>query len=397
MKVLISDAYSPTNVGDGELVRLSIDSVRSRYGVNPTVLCTDKLGFESDRVFAESEFVFKPLSRVRWRTLNTRLKLSMLLKDTAGMILGLVGGSLPGSFETKRSRVRAAARMMGLPWLLHVSEADAVVGVGGGYLGDKYLRESIMTLALFRIAASIGTTVETMPLSVSSANRTALRLALKIFGRNIHWRSREATTQKILVSMGLRTDCVPDLAWLNASRDYPATKTTALVVAPLGSDFYGAQGAKPPKIWSYVRKHIEELSSGESISLIAMHYWDERLQDGRDDQECERVAELIREVNPYVQVNILNVRTYDEVLKHMAGSRLAVCERLHAALAGLAVGTQTKVIGYEPKHRGVLELAGLQNLADETVEFVLDSVSREYIAERGEDQASQTRKSVMGA
>lgn len=397
MKVLVSDAYSPTNVGDGELVRLSIDSVRSRYGVSPTVLCTDKLGFESDKVFAESDFVFKPLSRVRWRTLSRRHKFSMLLKDSAGMLFGLIGGALPGSSETKCSRVYGAARLLKLPWLLQVSQADAVVGVGGGYLGDKYLRESIMTLALFRIAASLGATVETMPLSVSSASRPALRLALKVFGRNVHWRSRENTTHRILTSMGLRTDCVPDLAWLNAANDFSTVKRTALVLAPLGSDFYGAQGDSVPKIWPYIQAHIEQMAPGESICLIAMHYWDDRLQDGRDDQECERVAELIRNVNPFVNVDLVGVRTYDEVLKQMAGARLAVCERLHAALAGLAVGTQTKVIGYEPKHRGVLELAGLQNLADETLEFVLDSVSPKHIAECGADQARQTRKSVMGA
>jgi polysaccharide pyruvyl transferase WcaK-like protein len=105
---------------------------------------------------------------------------------------------------------------------------------------------------------------------------------------------------------------------------------------------------------------------------------------------------MIRKLNPSLEVTVLKVRSYEEVLEHMASAKLAVCERLHAALAGLAVGTQTKVIGYEPKHRGVLEMAGLEMLTDESIAFVVDRVSQEHIVAKGTEQAFLTRKAVLG-
>lgn len=396
MRVVISDAYSPTNVGDGELVRLSIESVRTRYGSHPVVLCTDKQGFESDQAFAGSEFVFKPLSRVRWRGLNAMRRASMVVGDAVGMALALLVAIAPGPTHARRRVISLIGQVCRLPWLLKVGQAEVLVAVGGGYVGDKYLRESLMTLSLFRVAASVGAAVETMPLSISSANNRILRFALRRFGRNVQWRSREQTTHEILSNQELQTECVPDLAWLNAHEKYDATQTTALVIAPLGSDFYGALEEQQPKVWPHIKTHIEGLNAGAQVSLIAMHYWDERLKDGRDDQECERVAALIKEANPALEVAVLRLKSYEEVLGHMASAELAVCERLHAALAGLAVGTQTKVIGYEPKHRGVLEMAGLAVLTDESVAHIQERVSKEYIVTKGSEQASLTRKAVLG-
>lgn len=397
MRVIISDAYSPTNIGDGELVRLSIDSVRSRFSVEPVVLCTDRAGFESDPTFSESTFEFKPMSRVRWRGLGRSARLSMLCRDAIGILLGLFVAILPTSSTKRRQMLIHAASILRLPWLEEVAHADVIVGVGGGYIGDKYLRESIITLALFRVAASIDASVETMPISISSAHGRVFQFILKRFGRKVAWRSRENTTQNILKSLGLHTETVPDLAWLNATGSFGSEKKYALVLAPLGSDFYSDVANGEPKIWPHVEEHIRELHPGDIITLIAMHYWDERLQDGRDDSECHRLAKLILALNPVVTVEVLSLRTYSEVLTTMAKARFAVCERLHAALAGLAVGTPTKVVGYEPKHRGVLEMADLHILADESVAFVSGSISAELIVAQGAGQAAITKLSVMGS
>lgn len=397
MRVVISDAYSPTNIGDGELVRLSIGAVRSRFAVPPVVLCTDRHGFESDPIFEGYRFVFKPMSRVRWRGLGNGGKLSMLGRDALGMVFGLFMSilALPPAWRAQ-SLVRFAG-ILHVPWLDEVAHADVVVGVGGGYIGDKYLRESIMTLALFRVAMSAGAQVETMPISISSAKGRLFRRVLKTFGRNVAWRSREETTHNILTSLGLNSERVPDLAWLNATESFAGEEKYALVLAPLGSDFYSDSSSGEPKIWPHVKQHIGELGPGDRVSLIAMHYWDERLQDGRDDSECHRVSKLISALNPAVTVEVLSIRTYSEVLTTMAKARFAVCERLHAALAGLAVGTPTKVVGYEPKHRGVLKMADLHVLADESVSFVRERITPELIVAQGAGQAAIIKQSVMGA
>lgn len=397
MKVVISDAYSPTNIGDGELVRLTINSVRSRYSNEPVVLCTDRLGFEADPTFRGSKFIYKPLSRVLWRDLGGMRKLSLLCRDASGILAGLIVSQLPIPTGSKSRILERVGQLLQVRWLEEVATADVVVGVGGGYIGDKYLRESLMTLAVFRVGVSAGAQVETMPLSISSANRPILKQALKFFGRSVAWRSRERTTHGILDSLGLTTECVPDLAWLNAFNNIDVRPTRALVLAPLGSDFYTRGATTEPKIWPYIRDVVQQLVPGDQVSLVAMHYWDERLQDGRDDRECERVAELIRHENPKLMVEVLELRTYEEVLSVMATSRLAVCERLHAALAALAVGTPTKVVGYEPKHRGVLELAELHVLVDESVPYVRERVSGDHIATAGSGQAALTHTAVMGS
>lgn len=397
MKVVISDAYSPTNIGDGELVRLTIDSVRSRYTPEPIVMCTDRAGFEADSTFTGSKFIYKPLSRALWRELSGANKLSLLARDTLGIVIALVVVQLPVPSFMKPALLSRVAKLLHIAWLEEVVRADVLVGVGGGYIGDKYLRESLMTLALFRVAVGTGAKVETMPLSISSANRRLLKAALKIFGRSVAWRSREKTTQKILESLGLDSHCVPDLAWLNALRAVEPSTTSSLVIAPLGSAFYDGGTSKEPKVWPFVGPVIRQMPAGETVRLIAMHYWDERLEDGRDDRECHRLAELIRRENSSLRVEVLELKSYEEVLSVMTASRLAVCERLHAALAALAVGTPTKVVGYEPKHRGVLELAELHVLIDESVPYVREKISEELISTCGTGQAKLTHDAVMGS
>jgi polysaccharide pyruvyl transferase WcaK-like protein len=261
MRVVISDAYSPTNVGDGELVRLSIHSVRSRYGVQPTVLCTDKIGFESDSAFEGSEFVFKPLSRVRWRSLDLVQRISMLLKDTLGVALALLAGTLPVPNHLRRRILLFIGGALQIPWLISVGKADVLVAVGGGYIGDKYLRESLISLALYRMAVSVGSQVETMPVSISSAEKPALKWpcadSAKVFAAR-----PGIDDSHILTQLDLQSECVPDLAWLNATRNYASSETTSLIVAPLGSDFYGAQDAKEPKVWTHIRPMLRNLKPG---------------------------------------------------------------------------------------------------------------------------------------
>ncbi len=395
MKVLVSDAYSPTNVGDGELVRLTIETVRGRFGVEPVVLCTDKQGFEQDESFAGTLFAFKPLSRVRWRNSSGRERFSMLAKDTAGLGLALLASFIPLRKAWRRSFLNRLGLILRSDWLIQLASSDGVVGVGGGYLGDSYHRESLVTLTLYKCATSLGARVETMPLSISSARSRTLRFALRVFGRKVRWRSREDTTHGILSALDLNSERVPDLAWLNALRDHSSVRReTAITIAPVGSDFYGAKVTEP-KVWQHIRDNISRLPAGSRVDLIAMHYWDDRLEDGRDDHECERVAALIRGENSELEVKVLELRSYEEVIKQMAGSKFAVCERLHAALAGLATGTQTKVIGYEPKHRGVLELAGLDSLVVDSIDTILESVPSEYILSQGNIQAMRTKTSVM--
>lgn len=367
MTALVTDAYSPSNLGDGELVRLTIAFAKNTYKQAPIVLATDPNGFAPMGALFVSP---KPLSRQKWRNLSGVRRYVWLLQEVLAIAAALALGSGSRGSLSRRALGRRIGHLLNTEWLVHFSNAEHVIGVGGGYLGDKYLRETVLTLIQYRLAISFGATVETMPLSVSSAHRRRLRIAFRNGGRGVVWRSREATTHATLSSFGLSSRLVPDLAWLNVLEPVSSNSRAGLTVAPLGSAFYSHSSGALPNSWALVQRWLDSAAIGTKVNLVAMHAWDERLQDGRDDLACRLLFAEISRAYPHIQVQIFQAQNYREVRELFASSEYAICERLHAAIAALTVGTPTAVIGYEPKHAGVLEFAGL---LDQAVEADSDS------------------------
>jgi polysaccharide pyruvyl transferase WcaK-like protein len=362
MTVVITDAYSLSNLGDAGLVEETIRTCVTVYGDDCTVFATDPAGFRASAVGGGSvRFVFKPFSRLVWKSKGPAKKSAWLAGEGIALVLALIVVSIPGLRERRVRRVATLARLTRRRWLRHVAEASAVVGVGGGYLGDRYLRESIVTLSIFRIATSLDIETRTMPLSISSADSPALRSMLRVAGRNVAWASRDQNTVNILASVGLASTRVPDLAWAYASRveGWPERRS-GIAVAPVGSDFYDA--ASQGKLLKAVLDEHARGEPTEAISLIAMHREHRALGDGGDDLRCVQLAGELRTAIPGVTVQVLHVLTYNEVVEVFARVRYLIAERLHAALAGAVSGTQMYVIAYEPKHRGVMEIAGLTEL-----------------------------------
>lgn len=356
MRIVLTDAYSTSNVGDGELVRLTASAVLARYGDRPVVLATDPASFASEIDDVGAAYITKPLSRRSWRNRRGLARALWLARESAAIAAAAWIPFLPRRFRTRASA--SFNRLLRAPWFDAITNADLVVAVGGGYLGDKYLRESLVSLVCLRYALSLGSEVQTMPLSVSSADSALIRTALR-FTRGVRYRSREAHTHQILRSLGLNSELVPDLAWLNAG-EYAGSEgpREGIAIAPVGSVFYSVD-APVPKAWPIVEPLIEALPVAATVRLIAMHRWEDALGDGKDDIACTRFAEMIAEARPDLKVECIVPRTYGEVRRAMARSDLAICERLHAALAATTTGTPLFVIGYEPKHEGVMSLAGL--------------------------------------
>ncbi|WP_457101797.1 polysaccharide pyruvyl transferase family protein [Microbacterium sp. P5_E9] len=390
MRVVVSDAYSTSNVGDGELVRLTVGSVAKRFSVSPVVLATDPDSF-GELKGQPVEYIFKPLSRQEWRTRGPIGRIAWLGRETIAIASILIVPKLP--IGSRRRFVRGVQRLVVRPWLTAIAEADLLVGVGGGYIGDKYLRESLITLWCFRFATAIGVSVETMPLSVSSAESRVLQRALKNT-RGVRWRSREERTHRTLRSLDLTSDLVPDLAWLNAGELIPTTEAReGVAVAPVGSSFYSDSGSTPHS-WTLLEPIVAGLPTGSSVRLIPMHRWDPKLGDGEDDRACASLASLVSNVRPDLVVKIVTARTYEDVRRAMRESEYAICERLHAALAATTTATPVVILGYEPKHRGVMGLAGLEDLCNEDL-TAIHSYSTDQLTLAGSSQRQCVEEAVM--
>jgi polysaccharide pyruvyl transferase WcaK-like protein len=268
--------------------------------------------------------------------------------------------------------------------------------VGGGYLGDKYLRESLLTLLFYRAAQALGLAVETMPISISSASGRLLRLAFRFAGRGVDWRSRESTTHRILQTLNLTSSQVPDLAWLDSLAPLPARNRSGIVIAPVGSSFYVEDDGREPKLWPAIRELLRDLEPGEPIRFVAMHRWVPRLDDGRDDAACRTLLERVQSDRPDLDVRLEDPKSYEEVRALMNSSRFAICERLHAALAAITTDTPAVVIGYEPKHVGVLMAGGLEGMCSPDAAAAVGAYAPREIGEKARAQAHLVNLAIGG-
>lgn len=389
MKIAITDAFSPANLGDAELVARTIDYARARGANDIVVLAVDPGSFAETESSVDVRYVALPLSRLRWRSLPMTRRVPWLGAEVLGLVLGLVLCAAPLSRGARRRVLVGYARLAGLKWLSEVAGSDEIIAVAGGYLGDRYLRGSLVALTLYRIASGLGLRVETMPLSISSATSHRLRFALRRLGRGVQWRARDRTTLSILADRGLPRELVPDLAWLNAPEGLashsaaPAADSGAktLVVAPVGAAFYSSTDSDglPASSGTMLELLSRETGVGR-VLLVPMHVRSPRMQhDGGDEDACDAIQGVLAAKYPEVSVSVHRPQTYDALCALMRTADFAICERLHAALAALTQGTRTWVVGYEPKHRGVLEVADLTHV------LVANPRSRVYRPNTGVD------------
>jgi polysaccharide pyruvyl transferase WcaK-like protein len=357
-RTLLVEAYSPRNLGDAELVIRSVEYCKRRYGPRIAVAATDADGVRM-LLGAGTRVVSKCLTRATWLESKS---LVWLAQEVASLLLATLVARCPGSAWNRRRMVRWIGKASRRAWLVELSEADAVVAVGGGYLGDRYLRESIVALLVMWIGERLGASVETMPISVSGMRRFTLRMAFRSLGGAVRWRAREEPTELLLLGLGLHVERWPDLAWSNAAAAQADEKRVGAVVAPVGSAFYVGGAARGMS--AAVSELDGSLPKDESILFVAMHRYDHALRDGGDDRACRELIEELAIASPERPTRLVDADSYGDVLRVMAQSRVAICERLHAGLAAITMGTPARVLGYEPKHSGVLQGAGLSFLTD---------------------------------
>lgn len=376
------DAYSPSNLGDAELVSRTLQYCAERYGDDYVVLATDPEGFSSDSDIFYGEFDYMPLSKVRLLQRPTRIGRTMwLVSELVTVLVGLAASSTPIRVQYKRRILKFLGVLLRKAWLRAISEADHIIAVGGGYLGDAYWRRTITSCAIYATAANIGSSVETMPMSVSGADTRSVRFALRYLGRDVFWRAREPITASILRSVKLDVREVPDLAWLNATR-FPSSSggdRAGIAICPVGSQFYSTDNSA---LEAEIFAALANLPAATSITMIPMHRYDEKLEDGMDDSRCEDIMDRIKKIYPTMTVKIRSISSYPELIEAMKLFELSFCERLHAALASVCAGTPAVVVGYEPKHGGVLKMANLDGFLGSRINQTWTPLTNEEILKR---------------
>lgn len=309
--MVLTHAYSVSNAGDGWLVHLAIDLVREAVeGAEVAVVAVDGTSIDG----ADHVLTFGGRSRD--------------LRGAARSLLASIG--------LGRTREVTA-----------IANADLVVAVGGGYLRGRTLRElAVMGLVhgtqLHAAARRSGPSVY-LPQSVGPLPGAVARLVRSDLRRISVVHGRDEPTMAFLAPLPnvVRT---PDLA--------------ALAVAGAGPRGVAAVGAggRPIPVLFQVRplpNHpawepaLTAFASTIDLDLIPAV----QSVAGRRNDDLALTARLARTAA---------VPSVAEVLATGPDLTVALCGRLHAALACIEAGVPAIHVGYERKSLGVFSDLGLE-------------------------------------
>ncbi|MFJ3304688.1 polysaccharide pyruvyl transferase family protein [Streptomyces sp. NPDC086549] len=363
---LITEAYSGHNLGDRELVLATVDVVHEAHpSMRPVVVALEPETFRDALLHAD---VLPRLFDRRRLAEATAVRRACML--AAWGVFVLVETVLVASRTPARLRRPVARRLLGASALRTYDaycRAGRQYAVGGGYLGDRYVKESALTLWTWWWAVRRGVPVATMPVSVEAQGPTMKRL-LRGLLPGVQVAVRDESSESVLRGLGLRCRRFPDLAFRNAFR--PAELRPAAgdrcVVFPVGSDYFDEA------LWRARWPEVCEAAEAEGLPLsaYAMHEPIRGALAGHDSE----VVDLL--VERHGAKRLAGVASYQDLCAVIGKeARLVVTARMHAAIAALSAGVPAVVLGYEEKHRTLMQLLGLADLY-----IPLDRASRPTVA-----------------
>ena len=308
-RVLIMNAYSAGNAGDGLLIELASETVRlALAGADIRVVCSDAASFKD------------PYRFVQWRG-PADGEPSTLRRQRISM----VGATMIGAAPQIRDLVR---------------QADLVLGVGGGYLRGGHMIESLK---------SYGAHVGQIQLARSAADRTVyLPQSIGPFRHGYGKIIRRALSPMRMVCV--RDDrSVRTLSGLSNVRRYPDLAVLALSRRPPkrrevagGRPVFVARELKYPR--SYYDLLADVASSGR---------FDWAVQSiGRGNNDFPLTQRLSATIAPPRLADVLAE----------GPSRVVVSTRLHGAMGAIMTGHLAIHLSYERKGWGAFEDLGIPDL-----------------------------------
>lgn len=211
----------------------------------------------------------------------------------------------------------------------------------------------------------MGARVTTMPISVEAEGRL-LRIAFSFLLKDVRVSVRDNSSKRLLATIGIESSRVPDLAFRNGvqlRRDRATEenrcggrKPTMLVV-PVGGDYFDSG------LWREKLKMLADIISVDfpnwNVSLFSMHLSLEGARAGFDDEAVNYLESLLPEARVLGRDT---VATYSDLCSKIRSEiDLVVSARMHAGIAALCSAVPLVMLGYEEKHRSLMEFIGLQD------------------------------------
>lgn len=354
---LVTDAYTASNIGDLELVRRTVGYAGASTPTEMIVcLAVDPASFDTALGVPVADKLFPRLHYVS----SGRLRRVAIAAQWAWTLVCL---SMLTALPT---RMRRGAVTMLVSLKLIASSADLyarakrVIAVGGGYLGDQYLKDTLLTTWTWWWASRLGCHVETMPVSFEVRGRALGKLVAAFTRRVVVWRARDSSSKDALARLGIEAPLIPDLAFANY-RSHEGCARRGTVVALVGSDYLDS--AEQLEFLDGITTALGSEYAPRPFTILNMHRSMAGTAVGGDHKAALVLAAGLRARQE--DVSIAAATTYADVCNVMRSADVAITARMHAGIAALASGARIGMIAYEEKHFALMRDLGLS-------EFVRD-------------------------
>lgn len=246
-----------------------------------------------------------------------------------------------------------------VPSARHYLWADYVVPVGGGYLGNQYRNETLLTAWTWWWCCKSGRPVETMPISVE-LKRGLLGWIFACLVRDVLITVRDESSKSALRALGIDASLSPDLAFLN----YKGCAASADVSLSVGLAMVGRDYLGQDAVTKLVKAICDGLGAVEAVSevcIVSMHRQIGDTRIGQDGNVANLAADALTASG--VAVRICSVADYSDVLKVFSDCRFVIAARMHAGIAALCCGRPVGFLAYEKKHLALMQDLGLPEFA----------------------------------
>lgn len=302
-RVLILHAYSPSNSGDGLLVKLALETIERSIGpFDFTVIASDAAGFSDDRY-------------IQW-------SLSPLLSRGPGRRPGmLVASTFPG-------RTQAA----------HLAKkADLIVAVGGAYLRGGSRVESFKSwgahFGQLKIAAKYGGKTVYLPQSIGPYAGRYQEATRRLLGKISTVFVRDDKTEAELADH-VHVVRVPDMAIIEWARGYAGPA----VLSDLRPVFVARDLDQPRGYYNFLADIAASDEFEWAVQATGSANNDFPVTQRFSSAPPRRLAEILAERKP----------------------RVVVSTRLHGSLSSLIAGYPTIHLTYERKGWSAFKDLGLE-------------------------------------
>jgi|GEM_PF-5043862 len=357
MNILLTECYSASNIGDLELVSRSLQ-IASEIYAGSTIECIASDPDSFAPIIAQVPFSRPIFDRLKM------IKGNRITKALGAMHAGLTVGAFSVASLLPTSMARGLVRVflglgLGSSTAAKYLQADRIVAVGGGYLGDKYVKMTALTVWTWWWASRMGCKVETMPMSVE-VNTPFLQSILRTFGKNIVWRVRDQASHSVMQQCQINCELVPDLAFLNAERlNQQLSSRSGLLVALVGGDYLNSDDQA--KLYSNLAESIAEVFPTLKVTLLSMHRSMGGTHVGGDVEASQKMAQLL--TSKGIENCLVNASIYSEVCDHCQQVEYVISARMHAGIAALCAGAKVGLLAYEEKHTALMSDLGIKAFA----------------------------------